>query len=407
MSADMETGHVDSGPDIFRGSFDVAPSTLVIHGGVDGDDRTGAVSVPIYQSSTFKQDGLGKLRGYEYARTGNPTREAVEALIADLEKGSQGFAFASGMAAITAVLMLLRSGDEVLISSNVYGGTYRLLDQVFDAFNLHYLVVESSEPEAFEALIDEHTAALLIETPTNPLLAITDIEAVVEMAHRHDVLVIVDNTFMTPYLQRPLTLGADVVVHSATKYLAGHSDLVAGLVVVRDEDIGRRLAFIQNATGGVLGPSDSWLLIRGIKTLAVRMDRHLENAAYIAGYLSEAPGIQRVFWPGFEDSPGHEIQARQAEGFGAMIAFELTPDHDVETFFSSLRLITLAESLGGVESLMCHPSTMTHAAMPETLRQKVGITDGLARLSVGIEDREDLVHDLGQAIQAAASGRGR
>lgn len=382
-------------------------ATLVVHGGVDGDSRTGAVSVPIYQTSTFKQDGLGKMRGYEYARTGNPTREAVEALIADLEGARRGFAFASGMAAITAVLMLLHSGDEVLISSNVYGGTYRVLDRVFDSFGLRYRIVDSTDARAFDAAIGDETAAVLIESPANPLLAVTDIAQVAQVAHAKGVLLVVDNTFMSPYLQKPLALGADIVVHSATKYLAGHSDLVAGLVVTADEMLAHRLAFIQNSTGGVLGPADSWLLIRGIKTLAVRMDRHLENTGFIAQALRNTEGVQHVYWPGFADFPGHDIQARQATGYGAIISFELDPSYDTEVFFEALEVVTLAESLGGVESLVCHPATMTHAAIPREVREKVGITDGLIRLSVGIEAKEDIFADLRQAIGKASGTTGR
>lgn len=378
-------------------------STLVIHGGRDGDENTGAVSVPIYQTSTFKQDGLGKTRGYEYSRTGNPTRDAAERLIADLEKGTRGFAFASGMTAITAVLLLLHAGDEVVISSNVYGGTYRVLDRVFSEFGLTYRVVDSTDAESFAKAINPKTAAVLIESPANPLLSITDIQAVSRLAHERGVLVVVDNTFMSPYLQKPLLLGADVVVHSATKYLAGHSDVVAGLAVVRDDELVERLAFIQNATGGVLGPQDSWLLVRGIKTLAVRMERHLSNAAAVADSLRGLRGIKRIYWPGFDDFPGHDVQASQAEGFGALISFELDVSYDINVFLESLHLVTLAESLGGVESLICHPATMTHAAIPREVREKMGITDNLVRLSVGIEKTSDIIADIHQAISQAKS----
>jgi len=387
--------------DISGGAVPLAASSLVIHGGIDGDEHTGAVSIPIYQTSTFKQDGLGKTRGYEYARSGNPTREALESLIACLEQGTHGFAFASGMAAITAVFMLLRAGDEVLISSNVYGGTFRVLDQVFNSFDVRYRVIDTTDLESLDATITAETAALLIETPANPLLTITDIAAASAIGHRHGLLVVVDNTFMSPYLQRPLAWGADVVLHSATKYLGGHSDLVAGVVAVKDDKLARRLAFIQNATGGVAGPFDSWLLLRGIKTLAVRMDRHLENTAYVAHALRNHPGINHLYWPGFEDFPGHDIQQRQADGFGAIISFELTPGYNLDTFIETLNLITLGESLGGVESLLCHPSTMTHASMPRELREQVGITENLIRLSVGIEDKHDIVADLLRGLSAA------
>ncbi len=279
-------------------------TTALIHGGIDGDSRTGAVSVPIYQTSTYRQKGLGENSGYEYSRTGNPTRESLEKLIAELEGGTAGFAFGSGMAAITAVLSLFRSGDKVIISSNVYGGTFRVLDKVFNNFGLTYEIVDTSDLQLLESRICGNVKALMIESPANPLLTVTDIAAASEIAHQHGLKVIVDNTFMTPYLQKPLKLGADIVVHSATKYLGGHSDLVAGLAVVKDKETAERLGFLQNATGGVLGPFDSWLLIRGIKTLSVRMDRHLENAAYLANFLREHDGVTKVYYPGFEGFSG-------------------------------------------------------------------------------------------------------
>lgn len=374
-------------------------ATALIHGGIDEDPRTGAVSVPIYQTSTYRQKGLGENNGYEYSRTGNPTREALEKLIAELEGGTAGFAFGSGMAAITAVLSLFRSGDQIIISSNVYGGTFRVLDKVFKNFGLTYEIVDTSDLQLLESRITGNVKALMIESPANPLLTVTDLAAASEIAHRHGLKVIVDNTFMTPYLQKPLKLGADIVVHSATKYLGGHSDLVAGLAVVKDEETAQRLAFLQNATGGVLGPFDSWLLIRGIKTLSVRMDRHLENAAYLADFLRNHDGVAKVYYPGFEDFPGYEIQKKQASGAGAMISFVLSDRYDIHRFFRSVRLIALAESLGGVESLVCHPASMTHASIPYEIRQKVGIVDNLVRLSVGIEDKKDLADDLSQAFE--------
>ena len=373
-------------------------NTALIHGGISIDERTGAVNIPIYQTSTYKQDGLGKMRGYEYSRTGNPTREALESLIAELEGGHAGFAFASGMAATTAVLSLFNSGDRILISSNVYGGTFRVLDKVFDHFGFTYRISDTSDPAAFEKDITEDVKAVIIESPANPLMTVTDIRAIADISHRHGVTVIVDNTFMTPYLQQPLKLGADIVVHSATKYLGGHSDVVAGLAVVSTEEQAKRLAFIQNSTGGVLGPFDSFLLIRGIKTLSVRMDRHTDNALKVARFLKEHKGVSKVFYPGLEDDPGYEVNLSQARNGGAMISFELTEGHDINTFFESLELVTLAESLGGVESLVCHPSTMTHASIPKDIRDRVGITDGLIRLSVGIEDIDDILSDLSQAI---------
>ena len=373
--------------------------SALIHGGIYGDSFTGAVNVPIYQTSTYEQQGLGENKGWEYSRTGNPTRAALEALIAELEGGTAGFAFGSGMAAITAVLSLFKSGDKVLISSNVYGGTFRVLDKVFRHFGIAYDIADTTDISALENAFDSSVKAILIESPANPLLTITDIAAVAAAAKKHGALTIVDNTFMTPYLQRPLTLGADIVVHSATKYLGGHSDLVAGLAVVKDPVLAERLAFIQNSTGGVLGPFDSFLLIRGIKTLAVRMDRHTANAEKAAAFLKENSAVKKVYYPGLPDAQGYEINRRQAKNGGAMISFELKENYNIRTFFKSLHLIALAESLGGVESLVCHPASMTHASIPYEVRQKVGITDGLIRLSIGIENIDDLLADLAQAIQ--------
>ena len=372
--------------------------TALSHGGISIDERSGAVNIPIYQTSTYKQDGLGKMRGYEYSRTGNPTREALEALIAELEGGVAGFAFGSGMAALTAVLSLLHSGDRVLISSNVYGGTFRLLSKVFDHFGITCTIADTTDLEVYESQISSDVKAVIIESPANPLMTVTDIKAVAEVSHKHGLLVIVDNTFMTPYLQKPLELGADIVVHSATKYLGGHSDVVSGLAVVNSRELAEKIAFIQNSTGGVLGPFDSFLLIRGIKTLAVRMDRHVENAEKIAKLLESHKAVKNVYYPGLESSQGYEINRRQAKNGGAMISFELHDNYDINTFFESLELVSLAESLGGVESLVCHPSSMTHASIPADIRKKVGITDGLIRLSVGIENIEDIIADIEKAI---------
>ncbi len=376
-------------------------STLVIHGGTDGDERTGAVSVPIYQTSTYRQQELGVNNGYEYSRTGNPTREALEMLINELEGGTTGLAFASGMAAITAVLMLLKSGDNVIISSNVYGGTFRVLDKIFKNFNIDYEIVDTSDLAEVEKRINPKVKAILIESPANPLLTITDIKGISEIAHRHGALVIVDNTFMTPYLQRPLKLGADIVLHSATKYLGGHSDVIAGLVVVKDKATGERLKFIQNATGGVLSPFDSWLLIRGIKTLTVRMDRHIENARYLVEILKNHVGVTKIYYPGLPENEGYSVHKQQAFGPGAMISFVLSDDYDIKEFFRNIKVITLGESLGGVESLVSHPASMTHASIPYEVRQKVGIVDNLIRLSVGIEDRDTLINDLENAFNKA------
>ncbi|MCD7727052.1 MAG: PLP-dependent aspartate aminotransferase family protein [Ruminococcus sp.] len=372
--------------------------SALIHGGNTTDKQTGSVNVPIYQTSTYQQTGLGENPKWEYSRTGNPTRAALESLIAELEGGTAGFAFGSGMAAITAVLSLFKSGDKILISSNVYGGTFRVLDKVFNNFGIGYSIEDTTNINALEQKITPEVKAILIESPANPLLTITDIAAVAALTKKHGILAIVDNTFMTPYLQRPIELGADIVIHSATKYLGGHSDLVAGLVVVNDTKLAERLAFIQNSTGGILGPFDSFLLIRGIKTLGVRLDRHVENAEKLANYLVNHKGVKKVYYPGLPDAQGYEINKRQAKNGGAMISFELYENYDIKKFFKNLRLVALAESLGGVESLVCHPASMTHASIPYEIRQKVGITDGLIRLSVGIENSDDLIADIDNAI---------
>ena len=373
--------------------------TMLIHGGNQIDEKTGAVNVPIYQTSTYMQDGLGRNRGFEYSRTGNPTRKVLEDLIAELEGGVAGFAFASGMAAITTVLSLFRSGDRILISRNVYGGTYRVLDKVFSSFGIRYSILDSEDPESLERSIGDDVKAILLESPANPLMSVTDIGAFSEVAHRHGVKVIVDNTFMTPYLQRPLELGADIVVHSGTKYLGGHSDLVAGLAIVNDAETAERMAFLQNATGGILQPFDSFLLIRGIKTLSVRMDRHVQNAEAIARYLQSSEDVSQIHYPGMESDPGYAVNSRQAKNGGAMISFELTENHDLNRFFESLELVSLAESLGGVESLVCHPSSMTHASIPEDIRKAVGISERLIRLSPGIESVDDIIADLDNAMK--------
>ena len=375
--------------------------TALIHGGIYGDELTGAVNVPIYQTSTYEQQGLGKYKGYEYSRTGNPTRAALEALIAELEGGKAGFAFGSGMAAITAVLSLFETGDKVIISKNVYGGTFRVLDKVFNHFGISYSIEDTTDLKSLDEKVTPEVKAIMIESPANPLLTVTDIAGVAEIAKKHDILSIVDNTFMTPYLQRPIELGVNIVVHSATKYLGGHSDVVAGLVAVDSDELAERIAFIQNSTGGVLGPFDSFLLIRGIKTLGVRMDRHVENAEKAAKFLLDHKAVKKVYYPGLPDAQGAEITKRQAKNGGAMISFELYENYDINKFFESLQLVALAESLGGVESLVCHPASMTHASIPYETRQKVGITDGLIRLSIGIESINDILADLDQAIEKA------
>jgi len=380
-------------------------NSLLIHGGIDGDETTGAVNVPVYQTSTYKQDGLGEDRGWEYSRTGNPTRAALEKLVADLEEGEYGLAFASGLAAISTVLSLFKSGDRLIVSDNIYGGTFRVLDNVFKNFGIDYTIVDTSNLDEVERVLKEdgettnNIKAVYIESPANPLLTVTDIEKVSELSKIYGKKVIVDNTFLTPYLQRPLTLGADIVVHSGTKYLGGHSDTVSGFIVVKDRDLADRLYYLQNAIGGVLAPWDSYLMIRGIKTLGVRMDRHVANAMRIAEWLETSGYVEKVYYPGLKSDPGYETQKKQADGPGAMISFTLKKKYSYRKFFKKLELVTLAESLGGVESLVCHPATMTHAAIPREIREAVGITDELIRLSVGIEDVDDIIHDLENAIQ--------
>ena len=376
----------------------LAIESLLIHGGIDGDKTTGAVNVPIYQTSTYRQSELGVNTGWEYSRTGNPTRAALEALIADLEGGKYGLAFASGLAAIHTVLSLFRSGDRLLVSDNIYGGTFRILDNVFKPLGIEYQIVDTSDNAAVEAAIDDTVKAIYIETPANPLLTVTDIAAVSAIAKKHGKLLIVDNTFLTPYLQRPIEFGADIVIHSGTKYLGGHSDTISGLVVVNDKEIADRLYYLQNAIGGVLSPFDSFLIIRGIKTLGVRMDRHVDNAVKIANWLVDSGYALKVYYPGLKTDPGYEVQKKQAKAPGAMISFVLKDKYDYKAFFRNLELITLAESLGGVESLVCHPASMTHASIPADIRKQVGIVDELIRLSVGIENVDDLIADLEQAI---------
>lgn len=377
-------------------------STKLIHGGISTDSLTGAVNVPIYQTSTYGQTLPGQHKGYEYSRSGNPTRKALEELIAELENGDYGFAFASGLAAISTVLSTFNAGDELVISNDVYGGTFRLLDKVFSRFGIKYTQVNTSDLSAVENAIKPNVKAIYIETPSNPLLGITDLEGIAAIAKKNNIISIVDNTFYTPYIQRPLDLGIDIVIHSATKYLGGHSDLIAGLVVVKDKELADKIGFLQNAIGGILEPFDAFLLIRGIKTLGVRLDRHVANAEYIAKKLTESNHIKKVYYPGLETHPGYEVNKKQAKNGGAMISFELTDGHDTDKLFTSLKLITLAESLGGVESLIEHPASMTHASIPKEIREAAGLGDGLLRLSVGIEDAEEIANDLLTAIENSA-----
>lgn len=375
--------------------------TLLIHGGSTEDELTGSVNVPIYQTSTFKQEGLGQNRGFEYARTKNPTRSALERLIAQLEEGDEGFAFSSGMAAITTVLSLFSQGDKILISDNLYGGSYRVLDKVFKRFGIMYSMVDTTNLELFKKEMNNTYQAVLIETPTNPLLGISDIEEISKNAHENNAIVIVDNTFMSPYLQKPIKLGADIVIHSGTKYLGGHSDLIAGLVITKSPELSQRIAFLQNAMGAILGPQDSFLLIRGIKTLALRMDRHIENTNEVLKYLVNNDYIKKVFHPNLTSHQNYQISLKQAKSGGAMVSFELNQLVDVNIFLSSLRVITLAESLGGVESLISHPATMTHASYPKEHRELIGISDNLVRLSIGIEHYQDLIDDINSALKKA------
>ncbi|CUU39689.1 trans-sulfuration enzyme family protein [Helicobacter typhlonius] len=378
-----------------KSSFD----TLLIHGGATTDPRTGAVNTPIYQTSTYAQSALGVNLGYEYSRTKNPTRDGIESLIAECENGKFGFAFASGMAAIGTILSLFSSGDCIIISHNIYGGTFRILDKVFTHFNINYKIIDTRDLDALRAAITQEVKAVLIESPANPLLNVTPLAQVANLCKEKGILSIVDNTFMTPYLQKPLELGIDIVVHSATKYLGGHSDLIAGLVVVNDEELAQRIGFLQNSIGGVLAPFDSFLLIRGIKTLGLRMQRHCENALFLANALSEHSAVKKVYYPGLQDDEGYEIQNSQARGAGGMISFELKENYDYRIFFKSTRIIALAESLGGVESLLCHPASMTHASIPKDIRENLGISEQLIRLSVGIEYAQDLLDDIKQAIK--------
>lgn len=375
------------------------PKTKVIHAGIFGDAYTGSVSVPIYQTSTYKQEAVGKTKGYDYSRTANPTRRALEELIAELEFGQAGFAFGSGMAAISSVLMLFNSGDHIVITDDVYGGTFRVIDRVFKRLGLSASFVDTSDQQKIREAITDKTKAIYLETPTNPLLKITDIAETARLAHEHGLLLIVDNTFATPYWQHPLQLGADIVLHSATKYIGGHSDVVAGLAAVRSADLAERIGFIQNSVGAVPGPQDAWLLIRGVKTLALRMEQIERNARLIAAFLEGHPKVRKVYYPGLADHPGHALAAQQADGFGGMISFDAGSEERVNSLLSRIRYFTLAESLGAVESLISVPAKMTHASIPKPRRDALGITDGLIRLSIGIEDGDDLIDDLKQALQ--------
>jgi cystathionine beta-lyase/cystathionine gamma-synthase len=372
-------------------------STRSIHDGQSPDPTTGAVITPIFQTSTYVHESLGKHRGYEYARTQNPTREALERNVASLEGATHGVAFASGMAAISAIMTLTRAGDHVICSYNVYGGTYRLFERVLADYGLLFTYVNTSNPEQVRKAMTRRTKVLFIETPTNPLLGLTDIREIARMK-KPGIWLVVDNTFMTPYFQRPLELGADIVIHSSTKYLNGHSDVVGGIVLTGSDEAHERIRFVQNAVGAVPGPFDCWLVLRGTKTLALRMREHEANANAIAGFLDTHPAVKNVYYPGLPSHPGHALAKMQMRGFGAMITIELGNYKRAKKFLDNVRIFSLAESLGGVESLISHPATMTHASVPEALRKKIGITEGLVRLSVGVEDLDDLREDLALAL---------
>jgi cystathionine gamma-lyase/homocysteine desulfhydrase len=372
--------------------------TKLIHGGISTDKETGAVSIPIYHSSTYKQEEPGEPKEYEYARTGNPTRFAVEELIKDLEEGERGFAFSSGMAAITSVVLLFQKGDHFLLSDDVYGGSFRVITKVLSRFGIEATFVDTSKVENIEPAIKKNTKAIFIETPTNPLLKITNIKEAAAIAKRYNLLTIVDNTFSTPYWQNPLTLGANIVLHSATKYLGGHSDVVAGLAVVNNKKLGDDLHFVQNSTGAILSPHDSWLLMRGIKTLGIRMEEHEQNAREIVDFLVQHKEVKNVYYPGLSSHPNHSIAVTQARGFGGMISFEVETEEKARELVKKTKYFTLAESLGAVESLISIPALMTHASIPKERREQLGITDGLIRISVGLEDKDDLIEDLKEAL---------
>jgi cystathionine gamma-lyase len=374
-------------------------ATRAIHAGQEPDPSTGAIMTPIFQTSTYAQTGLGEHKGYEYTRSHNPTRTALEQCIASLEEGKYGLAFASGMAAEQAILSLLSSGDHIVSCDDLYGGSYRIFERVMRRYHVDTTYVTASNLAEYEQAIRPNTKLIWLETPTNPLLRLIDIQAVAAIAHRHNLLVVVDNTFASPYFQQPLKLGADIVVHSTTKYINGHSDVIGGALVLNDEEVYQSLKFYENAAGGVPSPFDSWLTLRGIKTLAVRMRQHEDNAKAVAKYLVEHPRIEKVYYPGLTSHPDYELARRQMSGFGGMLSFQFKGSYaDVDKVVRRFKVIALAESLGGVESLICHPASMTHGSIPKEIREPRGITDTLLRLSVGIEDSADLLADLEQAL---------
>jgi cystathionine gamma-synthase len=373
-------------------------NTKFVHVGVCTDSGTGAISTPIYQTATFRHPALGKSTGFDYTRSQNPTRKILEEAIADLEGGQMGFAFASGMAAVTAVLMLYQAGDHLIVVEDCYGGTYRILDKIFSRFGLKVTFLDGSKIEEVQQAVTPDTKAIIVETPTNPLLKVVDIQAIVKIGQEKIIQIIVDNTFLTPYFQRPLALGADIVIHSGTKYLAGHNDLICGIVVTREKTLGEKVKFIQNSTGGVLSPNDSWLLIRSLKTLPLRMEKHNANALAVANWLLKHPRVEQVYYPGLPNHPGRHIHEGQASGYGGMLSFAVDKPELAREILRKVRLIRFAESLGGVESLITLPAVQTHADIPEDVRERLGITNNLLRLSVGIEDVTDIISDLDQAL---------
>jgi cystathionine beta-lyase/cystathionine gamma-synthase len=373
-------------------------ATIAVHTGSEPDESTGSVTVPIYQTSTYAQDALGKHKGYEYARTQNPTRSAVERNVAALEGGRFGFAFASGMAAIDATMRLVKAGEHVVVSDNTYGGTARLFLRILANYNIEFDFVDTSDSLNVEAAIKPNTKMVFLETPTNPVMIVTDLKEVSEIAHRAGARVVCDNTFMSPYLQRPLEFGVDIVVHSTTKYLNGHSDGIGGMVVLNDEEDANWIGFVQNSAGAILSPFDSWLVLRGTKTLALRMEQHDKTGRAVAAFLEEHPKVKKIYYPGSVSHPQHALARRQQNGFGGMVSFDVGSLAAARTVLESVKLCTLAESLGGVETLISHPATMTHASVDEAKRLRIGITDGLVRISVGIEDTDDIIADLDQAL---------
>ncbi len=375
-------------------------STVCIHAGQEPDPSTGAIITPIYQTSTYVQEGLGQHKGFEYGRTQNPTRMALEANLAAIERGAAGFAFASGMAAIDAILTRLESGDHLVVSDNTYGGTFRLFERVRRKFGLDFTYVDTSRLDTIAPAITPRTKYLFIETPTNPMLRVTDLAAASDIAHKHNVRVVVDNTFASPYIQQPLALGCDIVTHSTTKFLNGHSDSVGGVVVLKHQDDVEWMKFVQNAAGAILGPMDSWLVLRGTKTLPIRMERTNSNAQALAEHLAAHPNVQSVIYPGLPDHPHHALATRQMRGYGGLISFDVGSIEEAKRILPRFRLMSLAESLGGVETLISHPAVMTHASVPPDRRAAIGITDGMIRISVGIEDVDDLREDLDQALSS-------